>query len=167
VLYGVAKTRYVHPIAFVPLLCFAVGVVELVPRTAARLARLPALASIPVVLAAIGGFFAFGRWAILALTEHVGDLVPLAAFLLAMLGTLALTQTLLPRRHSRPPPPLAAASLLALLVALPLVLGGAVRTGQLLSDIRDFDRAAAAAAEWVEKELPPGERVAALHYSQI
>ena len=41
------------------------------------------------------------------------------------------------------------------------------RKRDLVAAIHDFDRAAAAAAAWVQAELPPGERVAALHYSQI
>ena len=43
VLYGVGKTRYVHPIAWVPLLCLAIGVLDLLPRAAARIRALPAL----------------------------------------------------------------------------------------------------------------------------
>ncbi|HVH05694.1 MAG TPA: hypothetical protein VNE71_06825 [Myxococcota bacterium] len=165
VLYGVGKTRYVHPIAWVPLLCLAIGVVDLLPRAAARLRALPTLAppiaSILAWIAILGAVRAFvvamGHTSGLAFGE---DLV----FALLAFATLVVV---LNGPSFFPPDAANAASLLALTIVLPLVLGGVGRKLELLAAVHDFDRAAVAAADWVRTELPPGERIAALHYSQI
>jgi hypothetical protein len=165
VLYGVGKARYVHPIAFVPLLCLAVGVVELAPRAAARL---PAsgwpfrAAYVAAVLVTIE-LLRYGARQLLR-TESALSGWPdgLFACLCVVAAGLAVG---VPRRLRRTPA--GAASVLAAGVAFALVLGGAARAREGIAAVYDFDRAAAAAAAWVQKELPPGERIAALHYSQI
>jgi hypothetical protein len=166
VLYGVGKTRYVHPIAWVPLLCLAVGVVELVPRAAARLRAWPAAVRGVADLAALLALFLAGRSFVvaMALTETGFPFEPdlaLAVVALAVVAAVLRGPLVFPRDAAR------TASLLALAIVLPLALGGVARKRELLAAVNDFDRAAVAAADWVRTELPPGERVAALHYSQI
>jgi hypothetical protein len=166
VLYGVGKTRYVHPIAWVPLLCLAVALVDLVPRAAVRLRAWPAAVRIGADLAALLALFIAVRSfvAAMALTDTGFPFEPDLAFALVALALVALVlrgPLLFPRDPAR------TASIIALAIALPLALGGVARKRELLAAVHDFDRAAAAAAEWVRTELPPGERVAALHYSQI
>ena len=166
VLYGVGKTRYVHPIAWVPLLCLAVGLAELVPRVAARLRAWPAAVQVVAGLAALLAIFAAARAFVvaMALTDSGLRFEPDLALALVAVGVAVVALHGAPRF---PRDAAGTASLLALAIVLPLALGGVARKRELLAAVHDFDRAAAAAAEWVHGELPPGERIAVLHYSQI
>jgi hypothetical protein len=166
VLYGVGKTRYVHPIAWVPLLCFAVGMTELVPRLADRLRAARAPAHVAALIGAALGIVVFARPAMSALVASESGLAAGPDLAFALLAIVALASAMRPPASERLGPS-GAAALLALAVSLPLVLGGVARKRELLAAVYDFDRAAAAAAEWVRTELPPGERIAALHYSQL
>jgi hypothetical protein len=166
VLYGVGKTRYVHPIAWVPLLCFAIGVVDLAPRVAARLDGVSRRTHLAVRLAALLAFAVATllAFAALATVESGAPTAPdvLFAALIPVAWALAIETPPSLRRGTA-----ATAAFVALALAMPLAIGGLARKRELVAAIHDFDRAAVAAAEWVRTRLPAGDRIAALHYSQI
>lgn len=167
VLYGVGKARYVHAIAWVPLLGFAIGCVEISARVAAAVRRLPGPTQRGAVLAAVAGFAAWltaraaARLGRADAALATGPDLAFAAFALLLL--LAVCRP----RGARPDAAAGAAALMAVALAAPVALGGVERKLALLSEVHDFDRAAAAAADWVRSELPPGERILALHRSQL
>jgi len=166
VLYGVGKARYLHPVAWIPLLGFALGVVDLAPRVAgalagresARGARLTALAvgAAALAAAALAGLrLARADFA----TPPAADL----AFAALALALLAATCVALAARASGG----SVAAWLAFAACAPIVLGGMERKVEGVAAVHDFDAAAGAAAHWLARELPSGERVAVLHRSQV
>jgi hypothetical protein len=165
VLYGVGKARYLHPIAFVPLLCFAVGAGDAAARAAATLtARLsPGARSLLLWVAAADGAALAARAALPLLARDTalppGPDLAFAALALALLG--AACAVLPSPRAGR------ATGLVAFAVCAPLVVGGVARKSELLADVHDFDVAAWAASQWVAKDLPPDGRVVLLHRSQV
>jgi hypothetical protein len=167
VLYGVGKARYLHPVAWVPLLCFALGLAELVPRAARALAE-RASSSAQRAVCAFAGALALGvclwRAALLARSEPALALAP--DLLFAVLAVVCLAGACAALAAGRGAAG-AAASLLAFAVAAPIALGGVQRKGELLAAVHDFDYPAWPAAEWLRDHLAPGERAAVLYYSQV
>jgi len=167
VLYGVGKARYVHPVAWVPLLCFAIGAAELAPRAARALAE-RASPGAQRVLCGAAASLALGavlwRAALLARSEPALGLAPDLLFAALATGCLAAAWAdLVPERSAAG----AAVALLAFAASAPIVLGGVQRKGELLTAVHDFDYPAAPAGEWLREHLGPGERAAVLHYSQV
>jgi hypothetical protein len=167
VLYGVGKARYLHPVAWVPLLCFAIGIAELAPRGARALSE-HAAPGARRALCGIAGALALGallwRGALLARSEPALGLVPDLVF--AALAVLCLAGTCAALASGRGAAGVAAA-LLAFAASAPIALGGVQRKGELLGAIHDFDYPAWPAAEWLRDHLAPGERAAVLPYSQV
>ena len=167
VLYGVGKSRYLHPVAWVPLLCFAIGVTELAPRAARALGERSSprvQRALCALAAALALGVALGRAALLARGESALALAPdllFAAFATACLA--ALCAALGAGRGAAG----AAVALLCFAASAPIVLGGIQRKGELLSAVHDFDYPAWPAAEWLRDNLRPGERAALLPYSQV
>jgi hypothetical protein len=164
VLYGVGKARYLHPVAWIPLLCFALGVVDLAARAARAAARRASGARRAAVLAAAAAGVGLAGWGIarLARADSALPLAPdlaFAGFALVSLGAVCRLA------GSRGGGPLAA--WLVFGAAAPLVLGGVERKIELVGAVHDFDAAAGPAAHWLAEHLPAGERVAVLHRSQV
>ncbi len=156
VLYGVGKARYLHPVAWVPLLLFAVGVAALAPRLA------PHRSALPVAAAAALASVAAGAVRLSRLELPIGAAPDLAFAALALL-LLAAACLVLPPRAA---PGRLSAALLAFAVAAPLAWGGVERKAELVTAVHDFDAAAGAASGWLAEHLAPGERAAILHRSQ-
>jgi hypothetical protein len=167
VLYGVGKARYLHPVAWIPLLCFALGLAELAPRAAGTLAEraVPGLRRGVCVLAACTALGALlYQAALLAGSEPALGLAP--DLLFATLASACLGAACAALGAGRGAAG-ATVALLAFAVSAPVVLGGTLRKGELLSAVHDFDYSAWPAAEWLRENLGPGERAAVLHYSQV
>ena len=165
VLYGVGKARYLHPVAWIPLLGFALGVAELARRAARALERLaPAGRWIAAALAAVVALFACVVGLLrLAGAESATPRLPDFAFAVLVLALLAAAcAELVPRTAGA-----RAAACLAFALAAPVALGGVERKLALVTAVHDFDAGAAPAAAWLAEHLPPGERVAVLHRSQV
>ena len=166
VLYGVGKARYLHPLAFVPLLFFSVGVVDLAPRAARALAQRGTaplrVASVAAACAAFG-LAALGAIRLAAAPFAVPAAPDLLFAALAVLLLAAACAALAPRGSAGA----ALAACLAFAVAAPVALGGIERKLELVAAVHDFDAAAGPAAAWIAEHLPAGERVAVLHRSQV
>jgi len=163
VLYGVGKARYLHPVAWIALLGFALGVVDLAPRAARALAgrasaRAGALAAGAAALG-LGGLAALR----LARADFATAPAPDLAFAALALVLLAAACAALATRG----PGGSFAAWLAFAVAAPVALGGMERKAELVAAVHDFDAAAGPAAQWLAEHLPAGERVAVLHRSQV
>lgn len=159
VVFGINKARYVFPTEWIPLFFFALGALHATRALARGLERAPLLVPIAAgLVVGAAGLISARRWAIRILATpgaQPGWLdLGFACFLLALLAVW-LAPRVLRRRH----PACAAAALVLLAVATTQLAGGIHAKRKELFKVMYDNWSSYVAAGWVERELPPGERV--------